>query len=149
MRKLSKYAILLPFSLLIFTMFIGCSNKQNSKNSFDIEEFENQMKAKKYKFELKEVEKDFLPTTRKIMLIDKEVIDIYLYNSNSEVENEAKRIDDGGCMYSDGNKAINVSWASYPHFYKKGNIIVQYIGENQKIISDLKDIFGEQFAGYK
>lgn len=75
MRKLSKHAILLPFSLLIFTMFIGCSNKQNSKNSFDIEEFENQMKAKKYKFELKEIEKDFLPATRKITLIDKEVIE--------------------------------------------------------------------------
>lgn len=149
MSKLSKHAILLVLSLLIFIMFIGCSNKQNSKNTFNIEEFANQMKAKNYKFEVKDVEKDFLPTTRKRMIIDKEAIDIYVYNSNKEVENDAKRIDVGGCEYSDGNKSVNVSWASYPHFYKKGNIIVQYIGKNEKIISDLKEIFEEQFAGYK
>lgn len=149
MRKLSKYAILLFLSLLMFSMFISCSNKKNSKNTFDIEQFANQMKAKNYKFELKDVEKDFLPTTKKRMIIDKEAIDIYLYNSNKEVENDAKRIDDGGSMYSNGIKSVNVSWVSYPHFYKKGNIIVQYVGENKKIISDLKEILGEQFAGYK
>jgi len=38
---------------------------------------------------------------------------------------------------------------SFPHFYKKGNIVVQYIEEDEKIISDLKDILGEQFAGYE
>ncbi len=149
MRKLSKNAILLVLPLLIFSIFICCSNKQNSKNTFDINQFANQMKAKNYKFELNDVEKDFLPTTRERMLLDKEAIDIYLYNSNKEVENDAKRIDDSGCAYSNGNKSIKVSWVSYPHFYKKGNIIVQYVGENEKIISDLKDIFGEQFAGYK
>jgi len=107
------------------------------------------MKAKNYKFELKDVEKDFLPTARKRMIIDKEAIDIYLYNSNKEVEKDAKRIDNGGCEYNNGSKSVNVRWSLYPHFYKKGTIIVQYVGENEKIISDLKDIFGEQFAGYK
>lgn len=149
MTKLSKYAILIVFILPIFITPIGCSNKQKLKNTFGIEQFVNQMKAKNYKFELKDEEKDFLPTTRKRMILNKEAIDIYLYNSNKEAEDDARRIDNGGCEYSDGTKSINVSWVSYPHFYKKGNIIVQYIGENQKIIDDLKDIFGDQFAGYK
>ncbi|NMM63026.1 hypothetical protein HBE96_09990 [Clostridium sp. P21] len=149
MEKLSKCAIIFILSSVIFTMFITYSNKQNSKNTLDMDQFVNLMKAKSYKFELKDVEKDFLPTTRKRMIIDKEAINIYLYNSNKEVENDAKRIDDGGCEYSDGTKSINVSWTSYPHFYKKGSIIVQYVGKNEKVISDLKDIFGEQFAGYK
>jgi len=43
---------------------------------------------------------------------------------------------------------MKVDWVSFPHFYKKGSIIVQYIGEDEKMISDLKDIFGDQFAGY-
>jgi hypothetical protein len=149
MEKLSKCAIIFILSSVIFTIFIACSNKQSSKNTLDMDQFVNLMKAKNYKFELKDVEKDFLPTTRKRILLGKEAIDIYLYNSNKEVENDAKRIDDGGCEYSDGTKSINVSWASYPHFYKKGNIIVQYVGKNEKVISDLKDIFGEQFVGYK
>ncbi|EHI99965.1 hypothetical protein CDLVIII_3403 [Clostridium sp. DL-VIII] len=46
-------------------------------------------------------------------------------------------------------KTKSVSWISYPHFYKKGNIIVQYIGKNEQIISNLKTILGEQFAGIK
>lgn len=149
MGKLSKHAILLVLSLLIFTLFIGYSNKQNSKNTFDIEEFTSEIKVKGYAFELKDVEKDFLPTTRKRMIIGKEAINIYLYKSNNEMENDAKRIDNDGCEYSNGTKSINVSWVSYPYFYKKGNIIIQYVGENEKIISDLNDILGEQFAGYK
>ncbi len=35
-----------------------------------------------------------------------------------------------------------------PHFYKRGSLIVQYVGEDEKIISDLGDLLGEQFAGY-
>lgn len=92
MSKLSKHARLLVLSLLIFIMFIGCSSKQNSKNTFNIEQFSNQMKSKNYKFQLKDVEKDFLPTTRKRMIIDKEAIDIYLYNSNKEVEMTQKEL---------------------------------------------------------
>lgn len=149
MRKLSKHIILFVLSSLMFTLFIGCGNEQKPKDTFGVEQFANQMKAKNYKFEMKDVEKDFLPTTRKRMILDKEAIDIYLYNSNKEAENDAKRIDDGGFGYDNGTKSIKVSWVSYPHFYKKGNIIVQYVGQNEKIISDLKDIFGEQFAGYK
>jgi hypothetical protein len=42
-----------------------------------------------------------------------------------------------------------VSWVSYPHFYKKGCLIVQYVGKNENIISDIEDILGEQFAGFK
>lgn len=122
-----------------------------SKIDFGVDEFSKEMKVKNYTFQLKDVSKDhFLPTTRKRMIIDKEVIDIYLYNSNKAMEKDAKGIYDGGYAYSNGTEAVNVSWGvSYTHFYKKGNIIVLYVGENNKIISDLKDIFGEQFQGKK
>lgn len=149
MRGFNKYSECLVLFLLIVTMVSACSSKQNYKSTYDINQFANEMKAKNYKFELKAVEKDFLPTTRKRMIIDKEAIDIYIYNNDNDAENDAKRIDAGGSKYNDGNKAVNVSWISYPHFYKKGSIIVQYVGENENIISDLKNILGKQFAGYK
>ena len=56
-------------------------------------------------------------------------------------------IDGGGCSYY-GKNAVDVSWVSLPHFYKKGSIIVQYDGENNYIISDLDAILDAQFAGY-
>ena len=64
------------------------------------------------------------------------------------MEQDAERIDVGGSSYETEGRGINVSWISLPHFFKKGNIIVQYIGENKVIISDLTDILGEEFAGY-
>ena len=45
---------------------------------YSIEQFKNKIKAKNYNFEIKDVEEDFLPTTRKRMIIGKEALDIYL-----------------------------------------------------------------------
>jgi hypothetical protein len=148
MAKSGNRIILLASVLFLITMLIGCSSKNNSKDNFNIEQFQNEMKARNYNFEIKDVQQDFLPTTRKRMIIDDKAIDIYLFNSNKKMENEARHIDSGGCGYDNGSKSVKVSWVSFPHFYKKGSIIVQYIGEDEKIIADLKDIFGEQFAGY-
>ena len=146
MRKLGSYILSLILIFLI-TMLIGCGIKNNSKSTFNINQFQNEMKARNYNYEIKDVPEDFLPTTRKRMIFDNKAIDIYLFSSNKNMENEASHIDSGGCQYDNGSKAVNVSWVSYPHFYKKGNIIVQYIGEDKKIISDLKAILGEQFSG--
>lgn len=149
MRKMKKYIILLFLSLFVIIVFIGCGSKNNVKDSFDINKFQNEMRAKNYNFQMKDVKKDFLPTIRKRMVIDKEAIDIYLFTNNKKMESEAKFIDKEGWGYDNGSKSVKVDWVSMPHFYKRGNIIVQYVGTNQNIISDLKDILGEQFAGAK
>ncbi|MDD3174759.1 MAG: hypothetical protein PHF63_14075 [Herbinix sp.] len=134
--------------LLISTVFLGCSRENNSQNTFCLEEFEAAMTDKGYNFEIKDVEQDFLPTTRNRMIIDDIAIDIYIFNSDEKMESEASNIDSSGYSYDNGSKALNVSWVSFPHFYKKGSLIVQYIGEDENIISALDDILGEQFAGY-
>lgn len=64
------------------------------------------MKCKNYKFELKDVGKDFLTTTRKRMIIGNEALGIYLYSNNKKMENEAKFIDSDGGGYSNGAKSI-------------------------------------------
>ncbi len=149
MKRRTKQLTLITISLLIILTFAGCSNNSTKTNAYSIEQFTTEMKSKNYDFELKDAKENFLPTIRKRLLTGNEAIDIYLYRNDKAMEEDSKRIDSGGCSYSDENKSVKVSWASLPHFYKKGNIIVQYVGENKKIISDLKDILGEQFAGYK
>jgi hypothetical protein len=148
MRKMENHILLLVLSLFMLAILMGCSSNK-LKDIFGIEQFQNEMQAKNYKFEVKDAEKDFLPTTRKRMIIGDETLDIYLFDDNIDMENEAKYIDGDGSVYSSGSKSMKVRWISSPHFYKRGNIIVQYIGTNEKIISDLKDILGEQFAGRK
>jgi hypothetical protein len=53
-----------------------------------------------------------------------------------------KNIHEGGII-----GYASISYVSDPHYFKKGNMIVQYVGENQKIINQLEKILGKQFAG--
>lgn len=148
MKNLTKRLVLLVVAFWVVFAYIYRNDIKD--NTFDVEKFKIEMKAKNYEFQLIEVKQDFLPTKRKRMVIGEESIDIYVYSNNKKMENDAKNIDSGGCEYTSPgifSKSINVSWVSYPHFYKKGKIIVLYVGTNEKIISDLKDIFGEEFAG--
>jgi hypothetical protein len=149
MGRSGKSIVFLIFSLFILLIFVSCSSKNNSKDTFSFEQFQSEMKAKNYNFEIQHVEEDFIPTTRERMKISKDAIDIYLFSSNRKMEKDAKRIDSDGGGYSNGSKKVYVNWGLTPHFYKKGNIIVLYVGGNEKVISDLKEIFGEQFAGGK
>lgn len=119
-----------------------------AETPMNIKQFEKAMKDRRYNFEVIDVEQDFIPTTRKRIILDNGVIDMYLFGSENEMEEESKYIDSGGCSYNNGSKSVEVSGISFPHFYKKGSLIVQYIGEDEKIMSDLRDILGEQFAGY-
>lgn len=148
MGKLGNRIVVFITVLFMITVLVGCSEEKHSMDTFSIEQFKNAMKDKGYNFEIKDVQPDFLPTERKRMIIDDKAIDIYLFSNDKKMENEASHIDSGGCSYNNGSKSVKVSWSSFPHFYKKGSLIVQYIGEDKKIMSDLKDILGEQFAGY-
>ncbi len=141
--------VMLVFLISFIITFPGCSKENSSNNQYDLENFESDMNDKGYDFEIQEVPKDFLPTTRKRMEFDEITLDIYLFSSNKKMEREASNIDSVGCGYDNGFESVKVSWVSSPHFYKKGSLIVQYIGENETILSDLTEILGEQFAGQK
>ncbi|MEL7657736.1 MAG: hypothetical protein AAGU75_17715, partial [Bacillota bacterium] len=120
---------------------------KNSQKTFNIETFENAMDRSGYNFEIQDTQQDFIPATRKRMIIDNEAIDIYLFDDNIEMEKEANHISRDGSSYNSGSQSVKINWVSFPHFYKKGSLIVQYIGEDEKIISALEDILGKQFAG--
>lgn len=149
MGKLGNRIVLFIAVLYMVTMLVGCREENNLKSTYSISQFENSMKDKGYKFEIKDVEQSFIPTARKRMIIDDNAIDIYLFNNDKEMENEASHIDNDGFCYDNGSKSVIVCWIASPHFYKEGSLIVKYIGEDKKIISDLKDILGGEFAGDK
>lgn len=62
------------------------------------------------------------------------------------MENNAKYISLDGSSFCNGKESLEIDWISKPHFYKKESIIVNYVGEDEKILDDLKDIFGTQFT---
>lgn len=134
---------------LIGAALIGCSKEPKSPSTFSIEDFKKAIGEEGYSFEIQDAEDDFLQTTRKRMIIQDIEIDMYLFNSDKDMEKEAAYIDDSGCGYNNGSIILKVSWISTPHFYKKGSLIVQYVGEDQNMISSLEEILDQQFAGYK
>jgi hypothetical protein len=81
-------------AFLILSVFAGCS-KENSTKDFDLQEFENTIKDRGYTYEIQDAEKDFLPATRKRMIINEIALDVYLFSSNKKMEKEAGYIDNG------------------------------------------------------
>lgn len=131
----------------------GIWNKFSQDGSFTINQFVNVIQSKGYNLKVEDAEKEFLPVERKVIDIKKEQIYVYMYKTSEKMEKDALNITSNGSSYksvsSDGatSNIIAGNWKSAPHFYKKGSIIVLYVGENEEIISDLNDIFIEQFAG--
>ena len=49
----------------------------------------------------------------------------------------------------DGNTINNIipGWASLPHFFRRDNLIVLYVGANPMVLTTLRIVLGPQFAG--
>lgn len=75
--------------------------------------------------------------------INGDSIGIYEYNSSKDMEQDAKTIRSDGSMIG----GAIYEWKATAHFYKSGNIIVSYIGDNKEIIGIIEKFMGQQFAG--
>ena len=139
-----KISILLLFVTTIY--LFGCS-KQISGTAYN--ELITNLEKKNFNIIAEDVEEDILQGQRKWLTINEnENISIYLYGSSEKMEEDASYIHEGGTSYNSGKSATKISWVSYPHFFKKDNIIVLYVGEDLEIINVLEEIVGLQFAGY-
>ena len=144
----NKRYVLIIVSLILFTMILGCTNKE--KNLYTVENFIAEMKEKGYDLEVSSASKSIYEGERKRAKINEnDAIDIYIYESIKDMEEDAARIEDEGSTYRGEKEEVKIDWASYPHFYKKGSIMVLYVGENEKIINDLNGVLGGQFIGYE
>lgn len=77
----------------------------------------------------------------KRIILDNEAITVHTFKNEKEMEREASKINKtGNEYYEKGEKIINIDWVASPHLYKKGRIIVEYIGDNENIINDSNEI---------
>jgi len=140
--KKSIYIIILCLPLILLTLIAGCEKEVSTFNS---KNFMDELTKLNINYSVdKNTSKDMLSVAPIIININKDRFFIFEYKNSKAMEKDASTIDSGGCTV--GNH--KVSWVSYPHFYKKGNLIIQYVGDNKNIISTLEQILGKQFAGY-
>ena len=136
----------LPVTLLSLVSCTKSDNKETSNYAFFIQLLaENGFQ---YTEENPDTEFSFLSVARKPVLIGDDIISVYEYESNAAMEADASCIDKSGFSVMLPDRGSNISWVSNPYFYKKDMIIVNYVGENERILAFLSESFGEPFAGH-
>lgn len=89
------------------------------------------------------VEQVFLSVIGNFVTFDGESIQVFEYDSAETMESDALLVSpDGGAIGTS-----MVAWVATPHFYKKGRILVLYVGDNAQTLELLESILGTQFAG--
>jgi hypothetical protein len=76
----------------------------------------------------------------------------YEYGTTVAAQLDAARVSPDGSTFRDGigpfgGKAVSVDWIAPPHHFKKGRVIVTYIGDDVAIMRLLTSVLGPQFAG--
>ncbi len=83
-----------------------------------------------------------------LTLANGEHLSVYIYESNESARKDAAYVDSGGCSYNKPGKSVHVSWAGMPHLFQADNLIVLYVGDDTTVLAALRNIYGEQFAGF-
>ena len=146
--------------IFISFLFIGCGNEHNlyeenikiEKND-DYNYFLDLLNKNNFEYVEEVSEKDnFLSGIRTPILINEEIISVYQYSSNEDMERDASFISKDGCSINKLNdngeisESIEISWVSSPHFFKKNTLIINYVGGNEDLLEFLRNNFGEEFA---
>lgn len=161
MKKLSRILTLGLIVMITIVGISGCSSIEKSNNEFDLEQFEIEIKSKGYEYERQDLEDGLLASVsqylhlkdnimidgKQVILQDTEIV-VYSYKNSEEMEKSTSLLNEDATTINK-EQPIEIEWPKNPHFYKKGKIIVQYIGEDEEIVTDLDKIMGKQFAGTK
>nr|MBI4157095.1 hypothetical protein [Candidatus Woesearchaeota archaeon] len=85
----------------------------------------------------------FSAPIKKHIRIEYESVFVFEYENVESAELDASKIS-GDASRMAGSIMV---WFKPPHLYKKNELIVLYLGDNEKVINFLEEVLGEQFAG--
>lgn len=109
-------------------------------SDYNLENFKVDMESKGYTVEIMSKDKDFFDSPKfEIKIGDSKVL-VYDYEELTTLEKDISGVTENGLVVS-GTK---VSWEKTPHYYKKGELLVIYDGENTNIITSLEEVLGTE-----
>lgn len=139
--------LLLVLILISGVLLVGYNSKSLTKNNVQVITYNDLVTAinnKKYKIdEIPQSQDDlkdsFFSVPGKCIDVNGERLAIYEFTSSDTAKSQSQIIS------IDGNTVGNcmIEWAGIPHFYQKGNLIIEYTGSNKKLLNDLSDIVGK------
>ncbi len=90
-----------------------------------------------------DISQPFLAVSGRIIEVDNTDVQVFEYSDTTAANADADMVSADGSSVG----ATMISWVATPHFYKSGKLIVLYVGDNQAVISILREVLGSQFAG--
>ena len=80
------------------------------------------------------------------------MVQVYEFPDEGAANSEARYVSPDGyniTVPSDGgrSKTVHSDWLAPPHYYKKGRVIVLYVGDDPLLIELLEGMLGPEFAG--
>ncbi len=90
-----------------------------------------------------EVSQPFFPVKARVVKVNGVGIQVFEFANAAAADAEAKRVAPNGATIGDSK----VTWMASPHFFKQGNLIVIYVGDDQTLLGFLKTALGAQSAG--
>jgi hypothetical protein len=142
----SKFSFPLGILLMTAIVLTACGGQRASASSeqFGMSELIDALHAQGLDAKAGDsLEQPFFSVAGHFVNFNEESLQVFEYASAEAMEHDAALVDpDGGSIGT-----TMVSWVGTPHFYKKGQVIVLYIGDNQELLKMFENILGLQFAG--
>lgn len=141
--RIFKYGFSIVLSL-VFILIItstGCEVGDYKGKKYEIVSFDDLLEAMKYrgqkpkeiKNEKDEAQNSYFSVNARYVKVGDETIFVFEFEDAETASSQAETISKDGYTIADKK----ISWADEPHFYQKGNLIVGYIGKDEKLLFDL------------
>ena len=90
-----------------------------------------------------EITQPFFTVRGQVIRVNGYDVQVFEYATATASDAEAAQVSPNGSSIG----TSIVTWIATPHFYKRGQVIVLYVGDDADVINPLKAVLGEQFAG--
>jgi hypothetical protein len=86
------------------------------------------------------------------LLVNGADVAAYAYGTALAAQYDSSRVSSDGATFRGGvgpfgGRAVTIDWIAPPHHFRRGRVIVSYIGDDSAITTLLTGILGPQFAG--
>ncbi|NFG24220.1 YtxH domain-containing protein [Clostridium botulinum] len=83
--------------------------------------------------------KDYFKGTETDYMVENDYVRVYEYDDSNKLDEDIKRISTDGMTV----EGANVDYAAKPYYYKKGNTLIVYEGNNPTYVNQFKETLGE------
>ncbi len=139
--------IIIIFVSLAFISGCARPHNQNRLQGGPVKDYEslvNNLRAAGLRVEpAGEASQPFFSAKGRAIKVDQSEIQAFEYPDEAEAQAEAARVSPDGLSVG----TSKITWIGPPHFFKKGRLIVLYVGNEAGVIDALKAALGPQFAG--